>query len=278
MESIRTALLQEIHQYGDDELHPTLLGVIEHYIHRPAQYFRARLLQDAARIYAGAPLTPAVERLMVGVELLHLFALIHDDWLDREEHPHRPPAEATGEALLLAGDIVHAMGMEVIHQTVSSYGLHREITRIVARAARITISGQMRELHRDAAPRSREELYQLYDQKTGFYTAVAPLQTGALAVAGPLDHDIHEDLPVLQALGLLIGRAYQLRDDLMDLTEDSRTLQLLRGENGTKEIERRVHEWLTDLEAEAAPWITQSNYPQELAELVHRSLGKERVR
>jgi geranylgeranyl pyrophosphate synthase len=281
MESLRLALRREVHQYGDNELHPALLTVIEHYIDRPAQFFRGRLMQDAARIYATGPVSPAVERLMVGVEMLHLFALIHDDWLDREDHPHRPPAGTTGEALLLAGDAVHTMGMGLIHHTLTKYHCDHKIAEIVERTARITISGQMQELHQDTPPASREELFQLYDSKTGFYTAVAPLQTGALAVMGPGDFTAHQDLPVLEALGLIIGRAYQLRDDVSDLSQENRNLLPVMGLSRQSEPAAReecLDQWIADLRQAAEPWILRSQHPRELAELLDRSMVKVKER
>lgn len=226
-----TALLQqELDRYSPQEMAPELRSVIDHYIHRPTGYRRSRLLREVFHVYRRGDTgntTRGLETLAVGLELLHLFALLHDDWIDRHGDTHRPEKNTPPEMLLLAGDLVHATGMACVRRAVTDHHLPGEIAELVDRVARITISGQVREMqfsrdargqndgdHRHHRDLLRDELFHLYDAKTGYYSFVAPLQAGALASTTP---EATADLPVLHELGLALGRAFQLHDDLQDI-------------------------------------------------------------
>ncbi len=225
MADMREVLRQE---FELQQAAPELRSVIRHYLDRPAGFLRSRLLLETARIYrnndgsadvAGtADQESARWQLAAGLELLHLFALMHDDWLDRGPAAHRPPADAAPALLLLGGDLLHTLGMRRIRRTVEEHRLDHRIMDIVEDAAVTTINGQVAEMHFTVPPAdgaaAKEALFRLYDKKTGVYTCVAPLQVGALCSGSTT---ARQDLPILRELGLMLGRAFQLGDDLEDI-------------------------------------------------------------
>jgi len=197
-----------------------LVNTITAYLSRPARYVRPRLVYAAAHAYRGADGgaatandgASAVDRLAVATEMFHVFALLHDDRIDTP----RGVGEFSPETALLAGDLLFAAGYGLIAETVEHYRLPREILLQVRRIASRTVVGQaadvtFRRTHGDRPQRA--DLYHLYDLKTGLYTIAAPLQIGALA-SGADPGEIER----LQEVALPLGRAFQMRDDLLDIT------------------------------------------------------------
>ena len=199
---------------------PHLREAIESYLRRPARLMRPRVLLAAAEAYLPQPEATyrrsgeAIYALAAATELLHVFALMHDDQLDGNPRPGVYPAQDRG-TLLLAGDLLHTRAMALIEECVAEFGLPREISRRVTSVSEKTIAGQAMDVHllNEGPPPHRDRLYRLYDLKTGYYSFVAPLVVGALASAPETSPT---EIDTLEELGLRLGRAYQLRDDAAD--------------------------------------------------------------
>jgi geranylgeranyl diphosphate synthase type I len=168
-----------------------------------------------------------IARAAASLELLHTFAIIHDDVMDRSPMRRGEPATyrtlATidgiradpgrfGEsAAILVGDLAMALADELWW----SSGFQ---TPVVADAARLyhamraeVIGGQFLDLlasaRRSATP---EETRHISVLKSGRYTVERPLQIGA-ALAGAAG----EVRAALSAFGAPLGEAFQLRDDVI---------------------------------------------------------------
>jgi geranylgeranyl diphosphate synthase type I len=173
----------------------------------------------------------------VGVELLHAYLLIHDDFMDQDDVRRGGPTlhRALGgdhlgtSVAILCGDLCESW----------AYQLFGAASPLVARTVEQVILGQMADLR---GPRGREltagEILDVQRAKTGTYTFELPLHIGAtLAGAAP---------PVLEALSAYarpLGVAFQIADDLLgtfgspeqtgkpnasDLREGKRTLLVAR--------------------------------------------------
>lgn len=193
-----------------------LIGILDRYLSRPASLLRPRLLLATAEAYGGRSESEPLRRLAAATELLHLFALMHDDAVDQDERRgvQLPPQPERLPALLLTGDLLHSLAISVIETTVESYSLSRRILTQVRSVSLRTIVGQSRDLSFLNTPGSgelprRAALFRLYDLKTGYYSFVAPATIGALAAGS-------EDIRGLEEIALILGRAYQLRDDHLD--------------------------------------------------------------
>lgn len=199
---------------------PILEEIINRYLRRPAKLMRPRLLLRSAEAYASLSAEGSVEdeglrQLAAATELLHVFALMHDDQVDGGARPGVIlPSESGVEAfLLLAGDLLHTVAEGMIRDAVDTFRLDPGITRWVRQVSIRTIAGQALDvslLRRENLP-GYDDLYRLYDLKTGYYSFVAPLIIGSLAVGFG-----EADAQALEEIGLNLGRAYQLRDDLED--------------------------------------------------------------
>lgn len=226
-----------------------LLRLIRDYLDRPAGLVRPRILAAAAGAYrAGEP--EAVLSLGAATELLHVFALFHDDSIDEdtpragsveEPAPDGETGQSRAIASLLAGDLLHSLGWGLIAETVRYRQLDSGIIADVREVAGRTILGQLADVRFLTELRPEElsfqRLYELYDQKTGAYTVAAPLRIGA-RLAGVADGE----LETLSRLAEPLGRAFQLRDDLEDLRD-------------ALETDRPVPPWELKL---AATWLAHA--------------------
>jgi geranylgeranyl diphosphate synthase type I len=221
---------------------------------------------------AGAAVGADGVRAAAGLELLHTFAIVHDDVMDRSRSRRGSPAswvhlgeehrrhqyvgdpDAYGlAAAVLAGD----MALVLADRALLSSGFPRErIDRALARYDRMrveVVAGQFLDVlaaHRGAA--EEEEARRIAVLKSGGYTVEAPLQIGAI-LAGADD----ELLRVLSRYGIALGEAFQLRDDVLgvfgdpevtgkdrdsDVREGKRTVLLAKAIAGAAEEDRRFLE------------------------------------
>jgi geranylgeranyl diphosphate synthase, type I len=178
----------------------------------------------------GDPADPLVVDVGAAVELLHTFALVHDDVMDgsdrrrggpaihrrfmsrHDDRGWRGEARRYGEgAAILVGDFAFVYADMLMANAP-------EVARPVFDELRLELCvGQFMDLEgtasgsRDSVRAERIERY-----KSGKYTVERPLQLGA-ALAGRLD-----DLAApLSAFGVPLGEAFQLRDDLLGVFGDA---------------------------------------------------------
>lgn len=232
-----------------------LLAHIDAYLARAARLLRPRMVFEAARAFGGAP-RETVCRLAVATELLHIFALMHDDAIDGDT-----PRGASTITGLLAGDLLHAVGWAELASAAREAAIDGAVLDLIRSTATITIVGQVAEQAWDA-PSDVAALYRLYDAKTGQYSFVAPLTIGAWAARPTALSD--GDRTALAAVGRSLGRAWQLADDLADDAEDRRAgretplrrVWRAAGAAGTAEISTwvadRIDECLKEAESAAS--------------------------
>jgi geranylgeranyl diphosphate synthase type I len=167
----------------------------------------------------GAP----VERAMpfaLAIELMHNFALVHDDIQDgdimrrgRDSAWVRygvPHAINIGDYLL-----VHTFRALTEEDGSGLDAATRvRLARLIGRALDHTHIGQALEInHRGVAAFSEEEYLRIVREKTGHYLA-APIQGGAI-VAGADDATLER----IAAMALFLGPLFQIIDDIIDLTD-----------------------------------------------------------
>jgi geranylgeranyl diphosphate synthase, type I len=181
--------------------------------------YRAAGGQDGRPVVVGA----------ASLELLHTFALIHDDVMDRSElrrgiHSTHANVEAQHRALGLGGDSAHfGLSIAILAGDLASVLADRMFLesgfppgRLVAAkrrydAMRVEMAaGQFLDLGASARPFDEAIARRISSLKTGSYTTLGPLHIGASLAGGS-----PEVLGMLASYGTPLGEAFQVRDDLL---------------------------------------------------------------
>jgi geranylgeranyl diphosphate synthase type II len=217
------------------------------------------------------------------IELLHTAFLVHDDVEDDSELRRGEPTlhRRYGSALAInAGDGLGVLGLGLLRDNDRRLG-RRLAARIWGEfefTARQTVEGQARELgwlrdgRIDLTP---QDYLDLIMAKTCWYTTVLPLRVGALIGSGG-----SVDVEAMVRFGFFLGAAFQIRDDVLNLTgasdrtgkeplgdlrEGKRTLMLLHLVAAAEPEDRaRVNRYLALLPADRTPAVTE-----EILALMH---------
>ena len=95
-----------------------------------------------------------------------------------------------------------------------------------------TALGQTAELfyiHLNKFDLKYEDIYYILDGKTSYYTIAGPMRLGAILAENNEDHLENKIFPKLNEFGKYLGRAFQIIDDILDLTTEFRGLKQQQG-------------------------------------------------
>jgi farnesyl diphosphate synthase/geranylgeranyl diphosphate synthase type II len=157
-------------------------------------------------------------RFGVALELVHTYSLVHDDLpcMDdddlRRGRPtvHRAYDEATA---VLVGDALQSLAFA--HLLERPDPAAAMLARLLARGAARMVEGQAIDMGAQHASLAEAEVLELMARKTGALLAAA-VTGGAIAGGG--------DAEPFERLGAKLGVAFQIADDLLDLTGDAASL------------------------------------------------------
>jgi heptaprenyl diphosphate synthase len=191
--------------------HPLLTAASAHLVEAGGKRFRPMLTLLAGHL--GDPDAPEVVEAAVVVELTHLATLYHDDVMD-EAAVRRGAASAntrwTNTVAILTGDYLFARASDVVSE------LGPDAVRIQARTFARLVEGQIAET---AGPAEGEDPVahhlQVIADKTGSLIATSA-RLGAMLAGAPA-----ADVETVARFGEVIGVAFQLSDDLIDVLSDS---------------------------------------------------------
>ena len=202
-----------------DGLSPYLGGPAGEYLERGGKGLRPALCLATCSAFGGdvEDALPSAAAL----ELLHTAFLVHDDVEDDSElRRGKPTLHVTyGSALAInAGDGLAVLALGSLRQNERRLGraLAARIWSEFDFMARQTVDGQARELGwlRDGrVDLTPDDYLDLIMKKTCWYTTLLPLRVGALIGAGT---DV--DLRLMVRFGFFLGAAFQIRDDILNLT------------------------------------------------------------
>lgn len=185
--------------------------------------FRPILTYTTASVF-GVDLTQA-DSCACAVELIHIYSLIHDDLpaMDDDDMRHNQPANHTrfgvGQAIL-SGDALQALAFDVLTKNDSIDPETRVIlVRQLSRAAFAMAEGQSIDLSIVSKNVEIDLLYSMHRKKTGALLQCA-VMLGAL-----LKPDLSsEDKVILSSFSADIGLAYQVQDDVLDVSTSDAVL------------------------------------------------------
>lgn len=231
MTATSTAFLAQLEGYGDlarqaartylagDDLSPHLQAPAVEYLERGGKGLRPALCLATCEAFGGDQ--QAVLPSAAALELLHTAFLVHDDLEDDSDLRRGEPTlhRQYGPALAInAGDGLAVFALAALRDNERRIG-PRLASRIWSEfdfMARQTVDGQARELgwlrdrRTDLTP---SDYLDLIMKKTCWYTTVLPLRIGVLIGARRV-----VDLGPMLRFGFFLGAAFQIRDDLLNLT------------------------------------------------------------
>jgi len=161
------------------------------------------------------------------LECIHAFSLIHDDLpaLDDDSlRRGRPTCHmAFGEAMaILTGDALFAMAFQLIarnHDRASAEAVVRVLATIAqASGTHGMVGGQVGDLEAEHTDPTAEAVEYIHSHKTGALIYASVVSGGLLADAG------QDQLGALSTYGHDIGKAFQIADDLLNVTGDADAL------------------------------------------------------
>lgn len=203
----------------------TLHEAIRYSVLAPGKRLRPTLVLAAAEAVGGSP--EAVMPTACALECIHVFSLIHDDLPCMDNDDYRRGRltnhKVYGEAMaMLAGDALLAFAFQLIAENVATVPAHQvlPVLRLIAEASGTwgMVGGQVVDMASQGQEITPETLRYIHAHKTGALLTASVLSGAILAGAS------EEQAGALKAYGGHIGLAFQIADDILDITGDEQKI------------------------------------------------------
>ncbi|HLF17604.1 MAG TPA: polyprenyl synthetase family protein [Candidatus Omnitrophota bacterium] len=218
---------------------PILYRSIREYCLRDGKRIRPLLLILSYLGYCpnGRKVSPSLYNASTCIELLHNFMLIHDDIIDRSSLRRgkptmhkmlarviktREPQKLGADLSIIAGDIVYALAIDAFLSIEENPQRKEKALKYFIQTAAFTAMGEFIDtVHGvDKLNKVKEkDVFLNYTLKTARYTFDCPLVTGAILAGAPA-----KDIKKLSELGILIGQAFQIQDDIIGIFDTQKNI------------------------------------------------------
>jgi geranylgeranyl diphosphate synthase type II len=215
---------------------PSIHGAMRHSVFAGGKRLRPILCMEAARMVSST-LPNGIEELGAALEMLHTYSLIHDDLpaLDNDDLRRGRPTchKAFGESTaILAGDALQTYAYEVLSRLRASAESRVQIIEETARATGTIdgmIGGQVMDLQAQHTRADAAILEYIHRSKT------AALITACVVTGGIYAGADEAAVNNLREFGRSIGLAFQIVDDILDVTQSSEQLGKTAGKDTVTE-------------------------------------------
>jgi len=217
--------------------HPVSIHkAMRHSVFAGGKRLRPILCMEAGRMAAGK-LPEGIEEAGAALEMLHTYSLIHDDLpaLDNDDLRRGRPTchKVFGEAIaILAGDALQTQAYEVLAELRCSSEARVQIIAEIAHGTGTIdgmIGGQVADLEAEHTKPEATTLEYIHRAKT------AALITASVVSGGLYAHASKEQVCRLRSYGEKIGLAFQIIDDVLDVTQTSEQLGKTAGKDTAAE-------------------------------------------
>jgi geranylgeranyl diphosphate synthase type II len=207
-------------------------GAMRHSTFAGGKRLRPLLAFQAAVAISGS-LPAGIERLGAAIEMLHTYSLIHDDLpaLDNDDLRRGKPTchVVFGEAIaILAGDALQTRAFEVLASLDTPPAATVQIISLIANAVGTVegmIGGQVLDIESEHTKPTPELVNAIHRAKTGALIRVSVVSGGIYAGATA------DDVARLDLFGRRAGLAFQIADDVLDMTQDAAHLGKTAGKD-----------------------------------------------
>ena len=206
----------------------TVLSAMNYSVLAGGKRLRPLLMLETYRMFGGTE--KAIEPFVAAIEMVHTYSLVHDDLPAMDNDEYRRGRKTThavyGEAMaILAGDGLLNLAFETAAKAFSLGGEPAGIGRALSLFAKKSgvegmIGGQTADIEAEDMGGSvtEEQLLFIHEHKTAALIQSA-MMVGAI-LAGASDADIKK----IEGIGYDIGIAFQIQDDILDVTGDAAKL------------------------------------------------------
>ncbi len=205
----------------------TVLQAMNYSVKAGGKRLRPMLMEETYRMFGGT--SPAIEPFMAALEMIHTYSLVHDDLPAMDNDMLRRGLPTThakyGEAMaILAGDALLNYAFETAMKalTLDFSPKVRDALLCLGQKAGIygMIGGQVVDVEAEKKQQtiSKEQLDFIYRLKTG------ALIEAAMMIGAILSDATKEQIAVMEQVAAKVGMAFQIQDDILDVTGDTSIL------------------------------------------------------
>ena len=261
----RTAQIEQIikkYLPKEEGYQKTIMEAMNYSVLAGGKRLRPMLMQETYRLFGGR--SEVIEPFMAAIEMIHTYSLVHDDLPAMDNDEYRRGKKTThavyGEAMgILAGDALLNYAYETASTAFSLEPANPAIGKAMALLTRKTgmygmLGGQSVDVTNEGKLMGRQMLDYIYENKT------SALIEASLMVGAVLAGATEEENAQMEQIGSKVGLAFQIRDDILDVTSteeelgkpihsdeknQKQTYVTLRGlEGAAKDVERISEEAL----------------------------------
>ena len=206
----------------------TIFEAMNYSVRAGGKRLRPLFMQEICRLFTGE-VQPAVVPFMAAIEMIHTYSLVHDDLPAMDNDEYRRGRKTThivyGEAMvILAGDALLNYAFET---AVKAFEIAPEKSLLIGKALKILaekagiygmIGGQVVDVASCGVGLDEGMLNFIYELKTGALIE-SSMMIGAL-LAGAEDAELEK----VQKIASDVGIAFQIQDDILDVTSTTEEL------------------------------------------------------
>lgn len=206
----------------------TILDAMDYSVFAGGKRLRPMLMEAAYQMFGGRG--ERVTPFMAAIEMIHTYSLVHDDLPAMDNDEYRRGKKTThavyGEAMaILAGDALLNYAYETAAEAMLRYADDQRCVRafsVLARKAGVygMVGGQVVDVESEKKHQSMDlsKLDFIYRLKTGALLEAALMIGAILAGAG------EQEVRKMEEAGTKLGLAFQIQDDILDVTSTLETL------------------------------------------------------
>lgn len=208
------------------EYQKTIVEAMSYSVLAGGKRLRPMLMEASYQMFGGEG--EELDAFMAAIEMIHTYSLVHDDLPAMDNDLYRRGKKTThavyGEAMgVLAGDALLNFAFETVADAmVRSAGDMRvaKAFAVLAKKAGIygMIGGQVVDVELTGKPIPQEKLDFIYRLKTGALLEASMMIGAVLAGAS------EEEIAVTEQIASAVGLAFQIQDDILDVTSTSEQL------------------------------------------------------
>ncbi len=234
-----THIEEIIRQYlpKEEGFQKTILEAMNYSILAGGKRLRPMIMEETYHIFGGT--SRVIEPFMAAIEMIHTYSLVHDDLPAMDNDEYRRGKKTThavyGEAMgILAGDALLNYAFETATLAFEIEPGNPAVGRALRKLAVKSgiygmVGGQVVDVESEKKPDetiTREKLNFIYHLKTG------ALMEAAMSVGAILAGASEEEAARLEEVAARVGLAFQIQDDILDVTS---TLEVLGKPIGSDE-------------------------------------------